>query len=188
LTDYGLALVNSNPKFTATTPATGKLRWLAPEIIDPPPDQTSPAAQSKPADIFAFGMLAIGVITGKYPFEGCSDLNAARQISEGIRPERPQDAQDVGLTPKMWGLLEGCWSQDPARRPTIEEVVRACENFLEIDKCTQRISSDLKRGDVSDDRPGEPQPTGTGGQTPRLSKQFLSFLDRPLINVMCDDV
>ena len=104
------------------------VRWLAPEIIKPPHGTT--AVESKPADVFAFAMLAIEVFTGRLPFEGKGNSVAAKRILNGVRPEFPQNAEDVGLTVPMWDFLQRCWDGDPTKRPKIDEVVTTWEGFL----------------------------------------------------------
>jgi len=41
----------------------------------------------------------------------------------GERPARPPEAQELGLTDLVWNMTCKCWRQDPARRPTVMEVV-----------------------------------------------------------------
>ena len=43
-------------------------------------------------------------------------------ISDGVRPNRPQEAEKLGLTDSLWEMTCRCWHQDPARRPNITEV------------------------------------------------------------------
>ena len=132
--DYGLTPIISNP--TLTVVMTGGVvtspRWLAPEIIKPPSETSSkPITASKPADVFAFAMLAVEVFTGKVPFDGNTDNGpVAIQIIRGKRPSKPQDAEQLGLTAEMWKFIETCWSGDPGERPTIDEVVRTWEGFV----------------------------------------------------------
>ena len=134
LTEYGLAPINSGPSFTAeaTPGAVGSSRWSAPEIINPPRKGNSiPEVESKPADVFAFAMLAVEVFTGKVPFDKQKNEAVVVSILEGSRPKMPENAQAVGLTGEMWNLLESCWRQDPKKRPTMEEVVRRWQRFVE---------------------------------------------------------
>jgi hypothetical protein len=126
LADYGLAPTNS---LIAADPTARNTRWLAPEIIKPPPHAIG-ILESKPADIFAFAMLAVEVFTGEVPFPEERSTRVANKIFRGDRPEFPQNAEDVGLTVQIWGLLQSCWHQDPIERPTIHDVVRAWEGFL----------------------------------------------------------
>ena len=105
---YGLAPINSNPGLTIASPTLENSRWLVPEIANPPHD-----TESKRADVFVFGMLAIEVFTGKLPFEGYSGSETASRIRRGERPEFPQNADDFGLTVHMRELILRCWHRDP---------------------------------------------------------------------------
>ena len=104
--------------------------------------------ESKAADVFSFGMFAVEVFTGKIPFEEQKNEAVVLRISRGGRPEMPENAQVVGLTGEMWKLLEGCWQHNPKKRPTMEEVVRRWQKFVENIRCVQitliiRISSSV---------------------------------------------
>jgi hypothetical protein len=104
---------------------------LAPEIITPArKGSTTWVAESKAADVFAFGMLAVEVFTGKVPFEEKRDEAVVLHIVRGGRPEVPQDAQALGLTAEMWELLESCWQQNPKKRPTVQQVVKKWQRFV----------------------------------------------------------
>ena len=92
-----------------------------------------PVTESKPADVFAFGMFAVEVFTGKIPFEEQKNETVVLRISQGGRPEMPRNAQAVGLTAEMWNVLESCWQQSPKKRPTMQEVVRKWQRFIEND-------------------------------------------------------
>jgi len=143
LTEYGLAPINSDPSFTvaATPGAVGTSRWLAPEIITPTRKGSGmPVVESKAADVFAFGMFAVEVFTGKIPFEDQKNEAVVLRISRGGRPEMPGDAQAVGLTDEMWKVLESCWQQNPKRRPTMEEVVRRWQRFVESNGDTNDVT------------------------------------------------
>ena len=107
----------ANPK------AIWNSRWSAPEITEPRRSGDG-KPESKQADVFAFGMLAVEVFTGEVPFQKHAPAVAALCVLKGERPEKPRNAQQIGLTGEMWELLESCWHQDPEKRPTMEEVVR----------------------------------------------------------------
>ena len=154
-----MAPVNTSSGLTVASPTTGNSRWLAPEIIDPPPDAAEVIVESKPADIFAFAMLAMEVFTGRLPFEGLSDTGAASRILDGGRPELPPNAEDVGLTAQIWELLGKCWLGNPTKRPTIDEVVAKWGRLL----------GNESMGTTSSDE--------TGGQPARPSKYHSSSTD-----------
>ena len=90
-----------------------------------------PVMESKTADVFAFGMIAVEVFTGKIPFGEKRNEMVALRILQGGRPEMPETAQAVGLTGEIWKLLQSCWQQNPKKRPTMEEIVRRWEKFAE---------------------------------------------------------
>ena len=139
-----MAPVNACSSLMNTSPNS---RWLAPEIIKPLPCATGVAVESKPADIFAFGMLVIEVLTGKPPFEGCSEPGAACKILRGDRPELVQNAGDVDLTDPMRDLIKRCWHENPTERPEIGKVVTLWEGFLRVenDGYVKGTSNDLSR-------------------------------------------
>ena len=133
MTEYGLAPIYSDSSFTvaATPGSVGTSRLLAPELmIQTRKGGSIPVMESKPADVFAFGMLAVEVFTGKIPFDEQRNQAVVHRISQGGRPEMPGNAEAVGLTVEMWYLLESCWQQDPKKRPAMEGVVRRWRRFL----------------------------------------------------------
>jgi cyclophilin family peptidyl-prolyl cis-trans isomerase len=85
---------------------------------------------SKPADVFAFAMLAVEVFSGRVPFGNMKNESVVIQIASGKRPAKPQAAEQLGLTAEMWKFIEKCWNANPSKRPTIDEVVSAWEGFV----------------------------------------------------------
>ena len=130
--DYGLIPTISNPIFTiaATPGVAGFSRWLAPKIIGPPEPSSKPTAASKSADVFAFAMLAVEVFSGRVPFGGMENESVIVQIASGKRPIKPPAAEQLGLSAEMWKFIEKCWSASPNKRPTIDEVVKIWEEFV----------------------------------------------------------
>ena len=120
-----MAPINSDPAFTISGNSESLVnsRWLAPEMTKPPRKaNVTVMRESKAADVFAFGMLAVEVFTGEVPFVGQGDGAVLFKILRGERPSMPENAQEVGLTVEMWTLIESCWQQNPKKRPTIGEV------------------------------------------------------------------
>ena len=134
MTEYGLAPINFGPSFTeAATPGViGTSRWLAPEILSASREDSSTSGlESKPADVYAFAMLAVEAFTGNAPFEGRKNESVMHFVLEGGRPEMPTNARVAGLTSEIWDFLESCWQRNAEKRPTMEEVVRRWEKFAE---------------------------------------------------------
>jgi len=127
---------------------------LAPEIITPARKGSAmPVMETKVADVFAFAMFAVEVFTGKIPFDEQKNEAVVLRISRGGRPDMPGNAQALGLTAEMWELLESCWHQNPKKRPTMGEVVRRWQKFVE---------------NINDDRPNvfppKPHPAEDRGE------------------------
>ena len=149
LAGYGLVPINSDPAFTISgnSESLANSRWLAPEIMEPPRRRNVTAMrESKAADVFAFGMLAVEVFTGEVPFVGQGDGAVIFQILRGERPKMPENAQEVGLTVEMWNLIESCWKQNPKKRPTIGEVL---VKLQELFSDTKDNSNDLECVQIS---------------------------------------
>ena len=75
----------------------------------------------------------------------------------GERPTRPQEAQELGLTDSMWDMTVRCWHQDPAKRPTMTEVVELLRELLVL---SLSIEADLSnffraRGTLGKDDQGQ---------------------------------
>lgn len=138
LTDYGFAIINSGIRFIPNESTAGNVRWLAPEIIRA---SSGLSVESKPADIFAFAMLAIETFTEKKPFDGESDPRVVGRIFQGDRPRFPQNAIDVGFTTQMYRFLQKCWDSDPEKRPAIAEVETTWEGLVENDECVSRTAN-----------------------------------------------
>jgi serine/threonine protein kinase len=144
-----LATINANPNLSRVSPINRNFRSLAPEIIDP--DVNNVIVESKQADVFAFGMFAIELFTGRRPFEESRCLKVIRLILNGHRPGLPGNAEGVELTPPVWELLQSCWDQDPAQRPTMDDVVRLCEALLGNNQYVERMSNDQSHNELVPD-------------------------------------
>lgn len=66
------------------------------------------------------------MLSGEMPFgDITSDITVVQSVIDGKRPIRPSDerSRKRGLTDTVWELVETCWAQDPAGRPTAKQVV-----------------------------------------------------------------
>ena len=61
------------------------------------------------------------------PFSEFATPVVISKIMDGERPARPE-AQE--LTDSMWDMVVQCWDQDPARRPTMTEVIGHLHELL----------------------------------------------------------
>ena len=162
LVDFGLSSIAGDFHSVSGSNAAsgGSVRWSAPELVGsinaPQEKWVKPTTQS---DIYALGMVIIEVIyafftfparlpherstsrlklfTGKVPFPNAINVQVVVLMSRQERPPRPAGGEALGLVPALWKLTEECWSQNPERRPDIDNVLR---RFQDIGECTDQIS------------------------------------------------
>ncbi|KAF9781215.1 kinase-like domain-containing protein [Thelephora terrestris] len=126
LADFGIStLAPSTSGVTATDNAGGTFLYMAPELIAPSTIGSSSARPTKPADIYALGMVILEVLTGALPFseKGWVTTEVTYRVVSGERPTKPDDAEQIGFGGRTWELVEECWVQQPTRRPKIEQVL-----------------------------------------------------------------
>lgn len=44
-------------------------------------------------------------------------------IMNGERPQKPEAAESLGFTDKLWGIVERCWSADACMRPDVKAML-----------------------------------------------------------------
>ncbi|KAJ9703837.1 hypothetical protein PVL29_005208 [Vitis rotundifolia] len=141
--DFGVARVQTQSG--VMTAETGTYRWMAPEVIEHRP-------YNHKADVFSFGIVLWELLTGELPYSILTPLQAAvGVVQKGLRPTVPKHTH-----PKIAGLLERCWWQDPTLRPdfsTILEILQQLANEVggegdsrRKDKSSGRFLSALRRG------------------------------------------
>ncbi|KAI9433952.1 kinase-like domain-containing protein [Lactarius indigo] len=112
-------------EFVNPTSDISRARWLAPERITSA-SVTSPTFK---ADVWSFGLLSLEVFTDADPYSPYSDLYVPVLLSQGKPPEDPGPAA-VGLSPKMWELMQSCWEVNPEVRPDMDKIQSAMRNLL----------------------------------------------------------
>ena len=63
------------------------------------------------------------VLTGRQPFRDMKPPGVPYHVSSGFRPEKPADAEAIGISDSLWKLIQKCWQGERARRPQVQEVV-----------------------------------------------------------------
>ena len=63
------------------------------------------------------------MLTGTTPFGKQTGIEVAIKVLGGVRPPKPTNALDLGLSDKVWTLLEDCWQIERERRPPVQEVL-----------------------------------------------------------------
>jgi serine/threonine-protein kinase len=120
--DFGIAKsLEGGSKLTQTGIALGTSGYLAPE-------QISGATADARTDIFALGVVAYELITGRRPFEGASISNVLyRIISDNPTPPSQLNA---ACSATMEGIIQRCLAKDPSQRfQSARELADALRNL-----------------------------------------------------------
>ncbi|XP_072014725.1 uncharacterized protein [Amphiura filiformis] len=134
LCDFGLAREIEESQTTSSR--KGTFRYMAPEIHVG--NERGRAVYSKPADIWAYGMVLLEICTRKPPFEGLDWCAVVYTVGNGGKPtvseDCPKDLSDI---------MKECWSTNPKQRPFITDIVHAlCCSQEEIQPNEQDIHHD----------------------------------------------
>jgi hypothetical protein len=73
-------------------------------------------------------MMSCQVLTGELPFHNIKPLELAHHVLRGVRPDKPTNAEDIGISDRLWELMQRCWDGDKTQRPLIKEVVEVVGN------------------------------------------------------------
>jgi len=128
LADFGQSKITERRGFTTVTFA-GTARQMAPELVPKDSDEEAEAVgvMTREADVYAFSMVALEILTGKIPFFSVvNDMSVMFKVLNGKRPERKSYPQDT-FSDIMWGILIDCWNQDPEERPDMRTVIQRLE-------------------------------------------------------------
>ena len=115
----------------------GMFRWMAPELLEPSRFGSN-GRPTRESDCYALGMIIyeVGwlrslrlsltylsqVLTGLQPFHRLYTYGPIPAILRGQRPEKPINAESLGLSCDLWGLVQLCWSESSSIQPTAQRL------------------------------------------------------------------
>lgn len=139
--DFGLARcfpeIYTNSVNLVKTYGIGTPIYMSPELLNGDPYEND-------VDVYAFGMLAYEIITGKQAYNELGAITVFKLFSYVIKGNRPK--KDECISDKMFELIEQCWNQSPAERPTFEEIF----NILKSDRENTLFRETVDIDDVND--------------------------------------
>ncbi|KAI9023114.1 kinase-like domain-containing protein [Hyaloraphidium curvatum] len=115
IADFGMSRVRMDVSAPASGDAgmAGTVPFMAPECLAP-----SPPRKRKPADVYAYGMIAWEVAArGAEPFAGEDTQALVQNVPLGYRPPRPPDTPEA-----LWRLITRCWAHLPSDRPEFQGI------------------------------------------------------------------
>ncbi|KXS21568.1 kinase-like protein [Gonapodya prolifera JEL478] len=107
ITDFGL----SQNLRSQSKDVVGSIRWIAPELFSLTPN-------TEKSDMFAFGMILYELVSRRLPFHELNDEQVEKAYRSGQRPQIPP-----GVPRGFAAIIEHCWAQDPAKRPTFAQMI-----------------------------------------------------------------
>jgi tRNA A-37 threonylcarbamoyl transferase component Bud32 len=120
--DFGMARAVDDADVGAkTVSGIGPFAWMAPE-------QFHRLQYSAASDAFAFGVVAFELFTRKTPWKGvskdavCGRVLSGERLSFG-RCKIPAELERL--------VVQHCWAEDPAHRPSLAQVRQACESLAQ---------------------------------------------------------
>ncbi|KAL2498108.1 Protein kinase superfamily protein [Abeliophyllum distichum] len=116
--DFGLSRFKANT-FISSMSAAGTPEWMAPEFLRGEPS-------NEKSDVYSFGVILWELLTMHQPWDGLSPVQVVGAVAfQNRRLEIPQ-----GTSPMLASLMESCWAEDPARRPSFASIIKTLKKLL----------------------------------------------------------
>lgn len=160
--------------------------YSAPEVLCGQPYSFS-------ADVYSFAFVMWELVAREVPYKQHKQqayiINGV--CNEGLRPPEPK-----GCPPQLWQLIQRCWQQDPAQRPTFANVVVGLKRnlatvgslhvlkSLDVD-ATKEMVKTLRAAPIADAPvsvsvvTAEPPAAATTAATPTTASKWLTLKKTP---------
>lgn len=137
ITDFGIATMtdaffeeeSKSGELTKSTAGTikGAIPYMSPEMLFRQPGDHP----DKPSDIWSLAAMMYRLLAGDYPFG--VGMMVPVNVKTGSRTPWPKfmtaKAQFRPLVAELCGIVEACLVEEPANRPTAEDVVSQCQRL-----------------------------------------------------------
>jgi serine/threonine protein kinase len=113
LCDFGLSL-RTDGSLGATLAACGTPQWCAPEVL-------RADSFGRPSDVYSFGVVCWELAQMDHlPFRGMSPVRVAHEVAYNSLRLTLSPAAATACPAALVQLMESCWRESPAERPTFE--------------------------------------------------------------------
>ncbi|KAL6578422.1 hypothetical protein OROMI_010750 [Orobanche minor] len=116
--DFGLSKFKANA-FISSKSVAGTPEWMPPEFLRGEPS-------NEKSDVYSFGVVLWELLTMQQPWSGLSPAQVVGAVAfQNRRLAIPQNT-----SPVLASLMESCWADDPARRPSFDNIVDTLKKLL----------------------------------------------------------
>ncbi|KAI3460073.1 hypothetical protein Pfo_016736 [Paulownia fortunei] len=116
--DFGLSRFKANT-FISSKSVAGTPEWMAPEFLRGEPS-------NEKSDVYSFGVILWELVTMQQPWSGLSPAQVVGAVAfQNRRLAIPQNT-----SPILVSLMESCWADDPAQRPSFSSIVDTLKKLL----------------------------------------------------------
>ncbi|XP_039020501.1 serine/threonine-protein kinase CTR1-like [Hibiscus syriacus] len=116
--DFGLSRFKADT-FILSKPVAGTPEWMAPEVLRGEPS-------NEKSDVYSFGVILWELVTMQQPWSGLSPA----QVVGAVAFQNRRLAIPPNISSKLASLMESCWVDDPAQRPSFANIVEALKKLL----------------------------------------------------------
>ncbi|VFQ99013.1 unnamed protein product [Cuscuta campestris] len=116
--DFGLSRFKPNT-FISSKSVAGTPEWMAPEFLRGEPS-------NEKSDVYSFGVILWELITLEQPWCGLCPAQVVGAVAfQNRRLSMPEN-----VSPLLASLVEACWNDDPAQRPSFGSIVETLKKLL----------------------------------------------------------
>lgn len=116
--DFGLSRFKANT-FISSKSVAGTPEWMAPEFLRGEPS-------NEKSDVYSFGVILWELVTMQQPWNGLSPA----QVVGAVAFQNRRLAVPQNISPVLASLMESCWADDPAQRPSFANIVESLKKLL----------------------------------------------------------
>ncbi|KAF8411354.1 hypothetical protein HHK36_003901 [Tetracentron sinense] len=128
--DFGLSRFKANT-FISSKSVAGTPEWMAPEFLRGEPS-------NEKSDVYSFGVILWELVTMQQPWSGLSPAQVVGAVAfQNRRLAIPQNTP-----PMLTSLMESCWADDPAQRPSFANIVESLKKLLKSRRTGKPLFSD----------------------------------------------
>jgi serine/threonine protein kinase len=122
--DFGLAKMMLPGDTSVMTVNAGTPLFMAPEMW-------KDDVYGFSVDVYAYGIFLYLLLVDEHPFSARNVKDLGEQLIQGVRPTVPPSVSQFYA-----GLMQKCWAQDPAARPTFADIVSQADG-LKLEGCDE---------------------------------------------------